>query len=402
MLVKLQRKTLVPAQITTYAITLLIGVIIILTTLQLFLDAKPLLFKDASIFSSNSAVISKKVNILKSLNKEGIYFSDNEINELRNQNFIEDISQFTSATFRIKARTDASMNVPMFTTDLFFESVAEKYLDVQPEEWIWDESLEFIPIIIPEDYLNLYNFGFAESQGLPVLSKNTISQLPFKIELIGNGNYQTFDSKIVGFSSKINSILVPQDFLVWANEKFGERSVQKTNRILVEFKDPSDEAILAYFKKKNYEINKESLEFSKLIFFFKSALLFVFIIAVIIIVLSIAFIMMSVNLILQKNKTLILNLYNIGYSTQRIAKFYQITISSITLISIVIAVILCTLIRGFYLEGFQNFFPVSSGSSQLWMYGIVLALSIVGIYNLLLIRNIKRIVIPKRNTSASD
>ena len=60
---------------------------------------------------------------------------------------------------------------------------------------------------------------------------------------------------------------------MWANEKFGERSVQKTNRILVEFKDPSDEAILAYFNDKNYAINKESLEFSKLIFFFKSALL---------------------------------------------------------------------------------------------------------------------------------
>ena len=67
----------------------------------------------------------------------------------------------------------------------------------------------------PENYLSLYNFGFAQSQGLPVLSKGLIDKFTFGLRLSGNGKEATFSSRIVGFSAKINSILVPEDFLSW-------------------------------------------------------------------------------------------------------------------------------------------------------------------------------------------
>ncbi|MBL4606018.1 MAG: ABC transporter permease [Flavobacteriaceae bacterium] len=396
MLLKLQKRTLVPSQIAGYTITLFIGIAIILTTLQLFLDARPLLYKDSNIFKSKSAVISKRISVFKSMNKEKIYFTQAEIKDLKNQIFTKDISIFTSASFKIRARAGESSSVPMFYTDLFFESVAQKYLDVETDEWNWDSSLDFIPIIIPEDYLNLYNFGFAESQGLPVLSKNMISQVEFNIQISGNQQSKTFRSKIVGFSDKINSILVPEEFLLWANKEFGNVPTSKTSRILIEFNDPSDEVILKYFNEKNYSIDKENLEFSKLIFFFKSALIFVFVIAIIIIVLSIAFILMSINLIIQKINELILNLYSIGYSHKRIAKFYQIVISSITVFSILIAVIVSISIRGLYLEKFETFFDFTESSNRILLFGFLLALLLIALYNVLLIRNIKRIVLPKK------
>jgi hypothetical protein len=399
MLLKLQKRTLVPMQIVGYSITLLIGIAIILTTIQLFLDAKPLLFKDSSIFESKTAVISKKISIFKSLDKKKIYFTASEISDLKNQEFTKDISQFTSARFKVKARSQQAANVPMFATDLFFESVSEKYLDVKPEDWKWDASQKFIPIIIPEDYINLYNFGFAESQGLPVVSKNTISQIEFTIQISGNQKLESYASKIVGFSSKINSILVPQEFMFWANKEFGELEEKKTSRILVEFSDPSDERILTYFNDNNYTIDKDNLEFGKLIFFFKSALIFVFIIAVIIIVLSVAFILMSINLIIQKNKELILNLYHIGYSYKRIATFYQIVISSTTFVAIVIAIIISSSIRGSYVSAFKNFFAFSIQSSSILWLGVLFAVALLLTYNALLLRNIKKIVLPKRTTS---
>ena len=396
MLLKLQKKTLVPAQILGYSITLFIGITIILSTVQLFLDARPLLYKDSNIFKSKAAVVSKSISILKSLDKDRIYFTSSELEDLKEQRFVKDISLFTAATFRIKARTPETGSMPVFYTDLFFESVAEKYLDVQPEEWVWDESQDFLPIIIPEDYLNLYNFGFAESQGLPVLSKNTVSQVEFIIKVSGNGNVAEYRSKIVGFSSTINSILVPENFMTWANSRFGNQTPQKTSRVLVEFNDPSDEAILQYFEENNLAISKENLEFSKLIFFFKSALVFVFVIAVVIIILSIAFILMSVNLILQKNKELILNLYNIGYSYRRIGKFYQVVISSISFLSILLAIIVSSIVRGVYVEGFKNFFTVNQGSNQIILLGLGIAIVLLLIYNLLVILNIKKIVLPKK------
>lgn len=396
MLSKLQRKTLVPIQIAGYTITLLIGLTIILTCIQLYLDARPLLFKDSNIFDSKSAVVSKSISVLKSINKDKIYFSESEIEELKNQSFTKDISTFQSASFRIKARTPESGSIPVFYTDLFFESVAEKYLDIQPENWKWNIDQDFLPIIIPEDYLNLYNFGFAESQGLPVISKNTVSQVEFIIQISGNGRVKQYKSKIVGFSGTINSILVPQNFLAWANDEFGDGNTQKVNRILVEFNDPSDERILEFFSSKNYSINEEKLEFSKLIFYFKSALFFVFVIAVIIILLSISFILMSINLILQKNKTLLLNLYQIGYSHKRIAKFYQISISSITLTSIILAIIISSITRSVYVGWFKNYFEIENSNNNLILLGLSIGLLLISYYNTQITRSIKKIVIPKK------
>ena len=394
MLLKLQKRTLIISQIIGYSLTLLIGATIILVTTQFYFDIKPLLFQQTNVFKSKSAVISKNISIFKTIDKEKIYFTNEEIIELKNQPFIKNISNFNSATFKINAYSKKTESVPVFYTDLFFESIPDKYLDVKAEEWKWDNSLDFIPIIIPENYLNLYNFGFAESQGLPVLSKNTITQIEFNIQISGNHKSKDYKSKIVGFSNKVNSILVPEEFLSWANKEYGRINENKISRILIEFNNLTDKTILKYFNENNYSINKDKLEFSKLVFFFKAALVFVFVIAIIIIVLSVSFVLLSLNLILQKNKELLLNLYNIGYSYKRISKFYQVIISSITLISIIIGLIISNLIRQYYLTKIVDLFDFTVTYNMTYMFGLMLIILLVLVYNILLIRNIKKIVIP--------
>lgn len=398
MLLKLQKKTLVKAQLLGYTLTLLIGVFIILSTIQLFIDTKPLLSQQTAIFNSKSAVISKEVSLFKTVNKEKIYFTSEEINELKQQEFVKNVSQFNNANFKIKAFSNQSENIPIFQTDLFFESIPDTYLDVKTSEWKWNKSLGFVPIIIPESYLKLYNFGFAESQGLPVLSKNTISQISFNLKVSGNYKTEVYRSKIVGFSNKINSILVPEDFLSFANTEFGRSEISRTSRLLVEFENPTDERILKFFNDNNYAINKEKLEFNKLAFFFKSALFFIILIAVVIIVLSIAFILLSFNLIIQKNKTLINNLYTIGYTYQSIAKFYQITISIITIISVFIAVLLSNFIRSIYLERLQSLFDFSVSSNRIASIGLILVIVLVLVYNLLIVKRIRGAVVPTQQT----
>ncbi len=398
MLWKLQRSTIIPIQIIGYSITLFIGVSIILMITQIFIDVKPLLYQQSDIFKNKFAVINKNISVFKTINKEGIYFTNNELNELNNQTFIKETAKFNSARFKILAKTSdkTHKNIPVFYTDLFFESIPDKFLSIKNEEWNWDSTSNLIPIVIPKDYLKLYNFGFAESQGLPVLSENTISQWIFNIKLTGKQKSKYYESKIVDFSDKINSILVPEDFLSWANKEYGNGIANKTSRLLVEFNDPSDEAILKYFNEKNYSINKEKLEFSKLTFFFKSAIIFVFFIAVVIIVLSISFILLSINLIIHKNKELILNLYNIGYSLKRIAAFYQIIISTITFISIILAILVSYLIRNYYLITILKLFNFKINISSNLLIGLLLILLLVSVYNGLLIKNIKKIIIPKK------
>lgn len=397
MLIKLQKRTIVLSQIIGYALALLVGVTIILLVSQLYFDIKPLLTNQTDVFKSKAAVISKNISVFKSIKKDRIYFDNEEIDELRKQSFVKNIAKFNSATFKINAYSNKTESVPVFYTDLFFESIPDVYLDVKTDEWKWNASLDFIPIIIPENYLNLYNFGFAESQGLPVLSKNTISQIEFNIQISGHHKTKDYKSKIVGFSNKVNSILVPEDFLSWANNEFGGQNKIKTSRILVEFNDPSDKNILKYFNENNYSINKEELEFSKLVFFFKSALIFVFFIAVVIIFLSVSFILLSFNLIIQRNKELLLNLYNIGYNYTQIAKFYQLLISLITVFSILASVIISYLIRNYYLAKIINLFDFSIGKNYILLFGALLILILGVAYNAHIIKNIKTIVIPRKD-----
>ncbi|MDO4782427.1 MAG: ABC transporter permease [Capnocytophaga felis] len=392
MLLKLQKNTLVKSQIAGYALTLFVGVVIILITIQLYFDVRPLLEQQSDVFKNQTVVISKNVSIFKLTNKDRIYFTENEIQELQKQDFISDVATFKNASFKIGAFTKGTGEIPRFYTDLFFESIPDRYLDVQPEDWQWDVSQDFVPIIIPENYLSLYNFGFAESQGLPVLSKNMISQIQFNIEVEGNGKTKYFESKIVGFSNKINSILVPDEFLSWANVEFGRGDGDKINRLLIDFKNPSDERILQFFNENNYSINKDELEFGKMVFFFKTALFFVFFIALIIVTLSVAFILLSVNLIIQKNKELLLNLYQIGYSHLRIAKFYGIVISVITLISVVFAVWVSNSVRGMYLTKLKNFFDFSQQHNEIYFIGFLLLTLFVFMYNILLIKNVRKAV----------
>ena len=395
MLFKLQKRTFVVSQIIGYALTIFVGVTIILVTSQFYFDIKPLMSEQTDIFKNKAAVISKNISVFKTINKEKIYFTDKEINDLKSQSFTKSISKFNTATFKINAYSNKTESVPVYYTDLFFESIPDEYLDVETEDWKWDVSLDFIPIIIPENYLNLYNFGFAESQKLPVVSKNTISQIEFNIQISGNNKSKDYKSKIVGFSNKVNSILVPEEFLFWANNEFGRLNNSKTSRVLIEFNNPSDQPILEYFNENNYSINKDELEFSKLIFFFKIALIFVFFIALVIIGLSIAFILLSLNLIIQRNKELLLNLYNIGYKHNRIAKFYQVLISATTVISIVASLVISNIIRNSYLVEISQLFEFTGNKNYILIFGISFILALTIVYNVLIVKSIKKIVIPR-------
>jgi hypothetical protein len=393
MLVKLQKKTLIKSQILAYSISLIVGVCVSFITIQLYLDSKPLLTQQSDVFKRKFAVVSKNISVFKTVDKEKIYFTEKEILDLESQVFSKSVSKFNSAVFKIKASSKKAKNVPIFHTDLFFESVPDVFLEVTTDEWKWDSSLDFIPIIIPENYLSLYNFGFAESQGLPVLSQNTISQITFNIQLSGNNVSKKYESKIVGFSNKINSVLVPANFLSWANKEYGGIQSSLSSRLLVEFYDSSDESIINYFNDNDYAISKDKLEFSKLIFFFKSALFFVLIIALIIILQSISFITLSLNLIIQKNRELIQNLANIGYSFKKIAFFYQVVVTSVTVVSVVLATVICINVRNLYVYKFSELFDFVEEDSRLVSFGIVLVIILIALYNLLLIRNIKRIVL---------
>ena len=392
LLVKLQRKTLILSQIIGYGLTLFIGTVIIISTIQLFIDTQNLLKSETDVFKANTLVISKNVSIFKTIDKKKIYFSSEELEDLRNQDFASGVSIFNNANFKVNAYNDKAENLPVYYTDLFFESIPDKYLDVHSDEWVWDSSESFIPIIIPESYVKLYNFGFAESQGLPVFSNSTISELEFNIEISGNRLKQHFRSKIVGFSNKVNSILVPENFLKWANNKFGRENKKNTSRILLELSEPSSDKLLNYINEHNLSVNQDELNSNKLIYIFKYLLYFIITIAMIIVFLSVSSIILSFYNVIQKNKEVVLSLHNIGYNHFKISLFYQILISTITVFIIVASIMASNYLRDIYLNKFDYLFNEITSFNFVVLIGLVLIFSQILLYNYLIYRKIKNII----------
>jgi len=418
MLKRLQRKTLIPAQIVGYAATLLVGVTIVMLSVQLYADIRPVLTQQSDVFRNHAVTLNKTVSTLNSLDKQGIYFSADELADIAAQPFVKNVAPFRSSSF--SAYAAISLGPQTLRTDLFFESIPDEYIDVRSDQWHWDPPQEQplpeasspslphhspitpsslpqenpIPIIIPEDYLNLYNFGFAESQALPVISQGAIESVVFSLRLSGRGRTQTFVGHIVGFSGKINTILVPDSFLRWANETFGDKPSGSPSRLLVEFSDASDARIPAYIESHGYTVKQDELENSKMIFFFHLAILFVIVVALIIIVLSVAFIIMSLNVIVQRNRDLFCNLYNIGYAPRQIARYYQRIVALITVADIAVAAGLALLLRKIYIAKLATLFTIDGSALPLLVTAALTALLLAGLYALLILRTIRKTVEP--------
>lgn len=390
MLQKLQRKTLIPSQMAAYTLSLLVGAAIALLSLQLYADLKPLLNSQTDVFRAHTVTVSKTVTAVKTARKKGIYFTDKELQRLKQQEFVKEVAQFNNSTFNVSAAI--SFGGQQMSTDLFFESVPDGYVDIQSDDWRWDSTSNFLPIVIPEDYLNLYNFGFAESQSLPVVAPGLLSQVTFNVFVEGNGKRKVYNSRIVGLSSKINSILVPEDFLLWANREFGAADDKGSSRLLVEFSDASDERIAEYFKANGLNINKAELESSKMAFFFRLAMGFVMAIAVVIILLSMALIVMSMNLIVHRNREMFINLRNIGYSVGTMSRFYKIVTSLLTVGVIVLSAVIVVWIRSYYLARLSTMFNAGGTLAPTIIGSLSLAALLLVICNHSIVRTIKRII----------
>ncbi len=235
-----------------------IAMILILFAVQLQVNYNQLLHGKSNRDSvANFLVVNK---IVSNENIGNTHLSQQQIDDLRKQPFIDAVGILTSSQFKISA--DGGSALP-FTTDLFFESVPNEFLDINNPDWEWNEASGFIPVVIPNMFLDLYNFGFATSQNAPQLSQEVIRQIPLMITIYSNAGQQTYPARVVGFSDRISSILVPQNFMEWANEKFGNGQPVATSRVVIRTDDPGSPQLTEYLAQNNLKTDVEKTRFSR-------------------------------------------------------------------------------------------------------------------------------------------
>lgn len=243
------------------AVGLGIAMILLLIAIQVHTDFDQLLHNQQNANeSADFLIINKKItNAMMGQNAKS-EFTPAEIADLQKQPFTEAFGFITSNQYKVTAAAPGELH---FYTDMFFESVPDSFIDVKNEEWKWTPADNTIPIILPNDFLNLYNFGFALSQDLPQISQETVKALPMKITISQGLMTQEFTGRIVGFSDRISSFLVPGSFMDWANSKFGSGQATAPSRVIIKTKDPSDPLLAKYLEEKGYTTNQDKIKYSK-------------------------------------------------------------------------------------------------------------------------------------------
>lgn len=341
MIIKLIRKNINRFQIYGASLGALAGFILLLSAGQFYFEMDNVMKENRDLIDPEYIVINKQVSFMETFNLREATFSPGEIEEIRDQSWAEKVEGFISNQFALSAFTESD-RFPDFFTDLFFESIPDQYLDVKDEDWKWEPEQRIVPIILPREYLNLYNFGFAPSQGLPQISPRTVGLVGFTIIVRGKGRSQEFRGKIIGFSNRINSILVPYEFLSRANEKFGFREEKKISRLVIVTKDPTNPEIITFLDKKGYETIKEKLKSSRLNIILKFIISFLGSLGFFIIFLAFMVFVLSFQLMIARSTEKIRKLKWIGYHHLEISRPY---IASYALILLLLSLLTLSILH---------------------------------------------------------
>jgi hypothetical protein len=269
--------------------------------------------------SENFVTINKPVSLVNTIFGKAV-FPPTDIKDIENQSFVESVGIFTANQFKVSA-SNARLG---FYTELFFESLPPQYLDLRDPDFRWQEGQLDLPVILSKDYLALYNFGFAASQGLPQFTAATIRQLSLDITIRSrNGQQQTFSGRIVGFSERINSILVPETFMAWANARFGDPTEGGTSRLLLKVANSYDKNLRTYLDEKGYELSTGRLIGSRLVTVLNALIAALAVIGILLMVLSVIVFLISFQLIIAQSAEDIRLLKQIGYRPSEIAKILR-------------------------------------------------------------------------------
>ena len=361
----------------------LLGTTLLFLAIQLYQDAQNYLKQSEG--PKNFFTINKKVEggALANFGKQDESFSPEELEAIRKIDGVKRVGGFVRNQFPLTLHIWPTGKVGFGVaakTDLFFESIPDEFLDFTPQNWDWDENSTLIPIIVPKFYLDLWNFGLAPSRvEYPSLSTEAAMGMPIQA-FMGKNREPPLDARFVAFSKRINSVLVPEKFLQWANQQYGqpdsgdfyflwksgsiegtpqsreqllemsgekdfetwevsplvnpadrspissilkgkENSIQPSRIILEVENNPSPE-LLNFIEEKKYELNREFPEQDLI----KKALLGLFLgvvaIGALLALLSIATFATSYRLVIAKSAEHAGNLLLLGFSNQQISKVF--------------------------------------------------------------------------------
>lgn len=385
---KLLRQHISIPQFAGFFFANLFGMFILLLGLQFYNDVKPLFSQEDGFLKPEYLIVSKRISGVSVLGSaESCGFSEKEIRDITSQPFCKSVGAFTSSQYRVVCSLGVQ-GVAQMGTEMFFESVPDRFVDTDLRNWTFSPEDDVVPIVLPRSYLAIYNFGFAQSQSLPKISEGIAGMIDMVVVLRGNGQEQRLKGKVIGFSSRLNTILVPESFIRWSNAKFAPEADLTPNRVIVEVKNPTDDTIVKYMNKHNLELEDDKLDAGKATYFLRVVTVLVMCIGLLISILSFYILMLSIYLLVQKNTEKLRNLLLIGYSPARVSLPYQLLTVGMNAVVLLFSFIILYMVRGYYMNTLWVMFPQMQDGSLSAAFGLGLCLfAAVSLINIVAVRN---------------
>ena len=255
---KLLRRHVSVPQFAGFFFANLLGMLIVLLSVQFYYDVLPVFTQGDSFIKKDYLIVSKRISMVSSFSGRSNTFSAADIDEIKAQKFCKSVGAFTSSRYKVSASMGVE-GMAYMSTEMFFESVPDRFVDADLKDWHFAEGDPVVPIILPRSYLTIYNFGFAQSRSLPKLSEGVVSMLDLNVRLRGNGREGVMKGRVIGFSNRLNTILVPESFMKWSNRLYAPDGDAGPTRLIVEVYNPADDAIARFLQQKGYDTEEDKL-----------------------------------------------------------------------------------------------------------------------------------------------
>lgn len=395
---KLLRRHVSLSQLAGFFMANFLGLLTVLLGLQFYYDVKPLFVEEDGFIRPDYLILSKHVTALDVLGlADASTFTRSELDDLGQQPFSKRVGAFTASQYKVKCSIGLD-GVAHIGTEMFFESVPDAFVDADMSQWHFAEGDEVVPIILPRMYLALYNFGFAQSHSLPKLSEGIIGMVDMTVNMRGNGREENIKGRVIGFSNRLNTILVPESFIRWSNEQFAPEADTAPTRVILEVSNPADDAIVRYINAKGYELEDEKLDAGRMTFFLRITVAIVMSVGLLICCLAFYVLMLSIYLLVEKNTEKMRTLLLIGFSPARVAFPYQALAVGMNFAVLLLTFAFIAVIRTQYMEMLWNIFPKMQ--ERCFFPTVLLGLAIfvtVSIMNVIVLQNLVKNIWNNKN-----
>lgn len=349
---RLLRRNLSKVQLAGFVLSNFIGLAIVISAIQFYADIRPIWESDDSFINQDYLIVNKHVSASHTLGSASTDFTAADIADLERQPWLRRIGEFRSADYEVRAYMDQRGRG--MSTNMFLESIPDAFIDVDSRDWHFTPGDREVPVIISRDYLTLYNFGFASSAGLPQLTEGMLSSIPLDLRLSSRDGSEEIriPARIAGFSSRLNTILVPETFMTWSNAELGAGVSPSPRRLILDVSSPGDVAIADYLKAHGLE-RAGADSGAQAAYFMKLVAGLVIAIGALITLLSFFILLLSVALLMQKNRSKLHSLIMLGYNLRDVGRPYQRVTLVASLVSYALAVVAMLIFRNIYITGIQ-------------------------------------------------